>query len=56
MTVLGGSESVINIRDKKLERMIDDILKRTHYSSPIEYLESRITSDHGKVRKSKKIG
>ena len=33
---------MINIRDNKLEKMIDEILKRTHYSSSIEYLEDRI--------------
>ena len=52
----GGSESVINFKDNRLEKMIDEILKRTHYASPDEYLESRIKSDHDKVRKNKKIG
>ena len=55
-TVLGGSESVINIRDNKLEKMIDEILKKTHYSSPIEYLEDRIKRDHATVMRNKKIG
>ena len=55
-TVLGGSESVINIRDNKLEKMIDEILKKTHYSSPIEYLEDRIKRDHATVMRNKEIG
>ena len=46
---------MINIRDNKLEKMIDEILKRTHYSSPNEYLENRIRSDHDKVMKNKMI-
>jgi len=36
--------------------MIDEILKRTHYSSPIEYLEIRVKRDHAMVMKNKKIG
>ena len=55
-TVLGGNENVINIKNYKLEKMLDEILRRTHYSSPIEYLENRIKSDYDKVRKNKKIG
>ena len=55
-TAPGGSEIVINIRDKKLEKMIDKILKRTHYASPIEYLEDRIKGDHSVVIRNKKIG
>ncbi len=47
---------MINIRDNKLERIIDEILKRTHYSSPIEYLEERIKKDHIMVMRNKKIG
>ena len=46
---------MINIRDNKLEKMIDEILKRTHYSSPIEYLEDRIKSDHATVMRNKKM-
>ena len=47
---------MINIRDNKLEKMIDEILKRTHYSSPIEYIEDWIKKDHATVMKNKKIG
>ena len=36
--------------------MIDDILKKTHYASPIEYLEDRIKKDHALVKTNKKIG
>lgn len=35
--------------------MIDEILKRTHYSSPVEYLEDRIQRDYEMVLKGKKI-
>ena len=47
---------MINIRDNKLEKMIDEILKRTHYSSPLDYLGDRIKKDHSMVMKNKKIG
>jgi len=36
--------------------MIDEILKKTPYSSPIEYLEDRIKRDHAMVMRNKKIG
>ena len=35
--------------------MIDEILKRTHYSSPDEYLEDRVKRDYEMVLKGKKI-
>ena len=47
---------MINIRDNKLEKMIAEILKKTHYSSPIEYLEDKIKRDHATVMRNKKIG
>ena len=47
---------MINLKDNKLEKMIDEILKRTHYSSPLEYLEDRIKKDHALVTRNKKIG
>ena len=47
---------MINIRNNKLEKMVDEILKRTHYSSPLEYLEDRIKKDHSMVTRNKKTG
>jgi len=46
---------VINIKDSKLEKMVDEILKRTHYSSPVEYLQDRIKRDHAMVMRNKMI-
>ena len=46
---------MINIKDNKLEKMVDEILKRTHYSSPVEYLQDRIKRDYALVTKNKKI-
>ena len=43
------------IKNYKIKAMIDEILKRTHYSSPDEYLEDRIKRDHALVIKGKKI-
>jgi len=54
-TVPGGNENVINIKDSKLEKMVDEILKRTHYSSPVEYLQDRIKRDHAMVMRNKMI-
>lgn len=47
---------MINIRNNRLEQMIDEILKKTPYASPIEYLEDRIKKDHALVTRNKKIG
>ena len=47
---------MINLKDNKLEKMIDEILKRTHYSSPLMYLEDRIKRDYAMVMRNKKIG
>ena len=47
---------MINIKDNKLEKMIEEILKRTPFSSSLEYLEDRIRRDHALVVKNKKIG
>ena len=47
---------MINIRDNKLEKMIDEILERTHNSRPLDYLGDRIKKDHSMVMRNKKIG
>ena len=54
-TVSGEREDVINIKNHKIKAMIDEIMKRTHYSSPVEYLEDRIQRDYEMVLKGKKI-
>ena len=46
---------MIQIKNQKIELLIDEILKRTQYSSPTEYLEDRIKSDFEKVCKNKKL-
>ena len=45
----------MNLKSKSILKMIDEILKRTHYSSPDEYLEDRIKRDYALVIKGKKI-
>ena len=54
-TVSGEREDVDTIKNYKIKAMIDEIMKRTHYSSPDEYLEDRIKRDHALVIKGKKI-
>ena len=54
-TVSGEREDVDTIKNYKIKAMIDEILKRTHYSSPVEYLEDRIQRDYEMVLKGKKI-
>ena len=46
---------MIQIKNHKIELLIDEILKRTQYSSPTEYLEDRIRSDFEKVCKNKNL-
>ena len=45
----------IRIQNQKIEKWIDEILKRTKYSDPLEYLESRVRSDFDAVIKNKKL-
>jgi len=46
---------MISIKNPKIERLIDEILKRSRYSDPLDYLESRIKSDYEVVMKNKKL-
>lgn len=46
---------MITIKNHRIELLIDEILKRTQYASPSEYLEERIKSDFEKVIKNKKL-
>ena len=54
-TVSVEREDVINIKNHKIKAMIDEILKRTHYFSPDQYLEDRVKRDYEMVLKGKKI-
>ena len=45
---------MITIKNPKIEALIDDILKRTSFSDPLQYLEARIKTDHAKVIRNKK--
>ena len=46
---------MISIKNHKIEKMIDEILKRSRYADPLEYLESRIKSDYETLMKNKKL-
>jgi hypothetical protein len=46
---------VISIKNPKTEEFISQILQRTKYSTPLEYLEARIKSDFEAVIKNKKL-
>jgi hypothetical protein len=46
---------MISIRNPKTEKLIEEILKRSKFSSPLEYLESRVQSDFETVVKNKKL-
>lgn len=48
-------KDMIIVRNQMLEKLIDEILKRTPYSSAVEYLEARITADYQSALKNKKI-
>jgi hypothetical protein len=41
--------------NQKIEKWIDEILKRTKFSSAQEYLESRVKQDYESVIKNKKL-
>jgi len=46
---------MISIKNPKVEKWIDEILKRSKYSDAQEYLEARIKSDFKIVLKNKKL-
>jgi hypothetical protein len=46
---------VLSIKNPKVEKWIDEILKRTKYSDPLEYLEARVKQDYDTVNKNKKL-
>jgi hypothetical protein len=46
---------MIKIQDSKIESLVDEILKRTTYSDPLQYLEERIKKDHAQVMRNKKL-
>jgi hypothetical protein len=46
---------MITIKNPKIEALIDEILKRTSYSDPLQYLEERIRRDHAQVIRNKKL-
>jgi hypothetical protein len=46
---------VINIKNPKIEKWIDEILKRSKFSDPLEYLEARVKQDFDSVMKNKKL-
>ena len=45
----------IRIQNQKIEKWVDEILKRTKFSDPLEYLESRVKQDYESLIKSKKL-
>jgi len=46
---------MINIKNPRVESLVNEILKRTKYSSSAEYLEARIRSDYEQVMRNKKL-
>lgn len=46
---------MISIRNPKVEKWIDEILKRSKFTDPMEYLEARIKQDYASVMKNKKL-
>lgn len=43
---------MIRINDKKLEAKIDEILKKSRFSSPLEYLSARVSADFLMLKKT----
>ena len=46
---------MIKIQDSKIKSLVDEILKRTTYSDPLQYLEERIKKDHAQAIRNKKL-
>jgi hypothetical protein len=46
---------MIKILNPKIELLVAEILQRTSYSDPLQYLEERIKKDHAQVIRNKKL-
>ena len=46
---------MLNIDDKHLERQITEILKRTGFQGPKDYIAARVTADLKLLKKNKKL-
>lgn len=46
---------MISIKNPKFEKWINEILKRSKFSDPMEYLEAMIKRDYELVAKNKKL-
>jgi hypothetical protein len=46
---------MITIKNPKTQALIDEILKRTSYSDPLQYLEDRVRRDHAQITRNKKL-
>lgn len=46
---------MISIKNPKVEKWIDEILKRSKFAEPLEYLEHRVKQDYELVMKNKKL-
>ena len=46
---------MIKIQNPRIEILVDEILKKTSYSYPLQYLEDRIRKDHAQVLRNKKL-
>lgn len=46
---------MISIKNPKTEKLIEEILQRSKFADPLEYLEARIKSDFEAVIKNKKL-
>lgn len=46
---------MISIKNPKFEKLINEILKRSKFSDPLEYLEAMVKRDYELVVKNKKL-
>ena len=46
---------MLSIKNPKVEKWIDEILKRSKFSDPLEYLEAMVKRDYELVVKKKKL-
>ena len=46
---------MISIKNPKVEKWINEILQRTKFADPQEYLEYRVKQDYNSVMKNKKL-
>ena len=46
---------VLKINDRQVERLLKEVLKKTDFSDPVDYISARIEADHQHLRINRRL-